>query len=90
MLQLCVQVLTEADYRHADTALCCHFEITEPNVTLLESAFGGKDECGCNITTSMLMLHHVIKPHGLSHSGLEHQQHGHMNTAESLGAQLSM
>ena len=72
MPQLCAQVLTEADYRHADAALCCHFEIAETDVTLPESAFSGKDEHRCNITMSMLMLHHVIEPHGLSHSRLKH------------------
>ena len=65
-------MLAEADYRCADAALCCHFKINETNITLLESAFGGKDECGRDITTSMLMPHCVIKPHSLSHSGLEH------------------
>ena len=82
VLQLCVQVLTEAAYKHADAALCRHFEIDETTVALPESVFGGKDECGRNISTSMLMLHHVIEPHSLSHSGLEHQQHGHTNMAE--------
>ena len=72
VLQLCAQVLAEVDYRCADAALCCHFRIDETNVALLESAFSSKDERGCNITMSMLMLHHVIEPHGLSHSGLKH------------------
>ena len=67
-----MQVLAEADYKQADAALCHHFEIDETTIALLESAFGGKDECGCDISTSMLMLHHVIEPHSLSHSGLEH------------------
>ena len=70
--QLCAQVLAEADYRRADAALCCHFGIDETNVVLLESAFGSKDKHRRDITTSMLMLHCAIKPHGLSHSGLEH------------------
>ena len=80
--QLCAQVLAEADYRRADAALCRHFEIAETDVALPESAFGGKDERGRDITTSMLMPHRVIEPHGLSHSGLEHRRHGHTNTAE--------
>ena len=75
-------MLAEADYRHADAALCRHFEIAETDVALPESAFGGKDERGRDITTSMLMPHRVIEPHGLSHSGLEHRRHGHTNTAE--------
>ena len=48
---------------------------------LAESAFGGKDERDRNISASMLMLHHAAEPHGLSHSGLEHRQHGHASTA---------
>ena len=72
VLQLCVQVLTEAAYKCTDAALCHHFEIDETTVALPESVFGGKDERGRDISTSMLMLHHVIEPHGLSHSGLEH------------------
>ena len=75
-------MLAEADYRRADAALCCHFEIAETDVALLESAFGGKDERGRDITTSMLMPHRVIEPHGLSHSRLEHRRHGHTNMAE--------
>ena len=67
--QLCAQVLAEADYKRADAALCRHFEIDETTVALPESAFGGKDERGRDISTSMLMPHRVIKPHGLSHSG---------------------
>ena len=39
---------------------------------LAESAFGGKDEHSCDISTPMLMLHCVVEPHSLSHSGLEH------------------
>ena len=70
--QLCAQVLAEADYKHADAALCCHFEIDKTTVALPESAFGGKDERRRDISTSMLMLHCVIKPHGLSHSRLKH------------------
>ena len=65
VLQLCAQVLAEADYRHTDAALCCHFEIAEPNVALLESAFSGKDKHRCDITMLMLMPHCVIEPHGL-------------------------
>ena len=64
--QLCAQVLAEADYRRADAALCRHFEIAETDVALPESAFGGKDERGRDITTSMLMPHRVIEPHGLA------------------------
>ena len=71
-LQLCVQVLTEASYRHIDAALCCHFEINETNITLLESVFGSKDEHRCDITMLMLMLHCAIEPHSLPHSGLKH------------------
>ena len=75
-------MLTEAAYKHTDAALCRHFEIDETTVALPESVFGGKDERGRDITTSMLMPHRVIEPHGLSHSGLEHRRHGHTNTAE--------
>ena len=81
--QLCAQVLAEADYKRADAALHSHFEIDETTVTLLESAFGSKDECGCDISMSMLMPYRVIEHHGLSHSGLEHRRHGHANTASS-------
>ena len=79
--QLCAQVLAEADYRRADATLCRHLSAAT-DVVLPESAFGGKDERGRDITTSMLMPHRVIEPHGLSHSGLEHRRHGHTNTAE--------
>ena len=72
VLQLCAQVLTEADYKRADTALCCHFKIDKADLVLPESAFSGKDERGCDISKSMLMLHCVIEPHSLSHSGLKH------------------
>ena len=72
VLQLCVQVLTEADYRHADTALCCHFKIAETDITLPESAFSSKDKHRHDITMLMLMLHCVIKPHSLLHSRLKH------------------
>ena len=81
-LQLCAQVLAEADYKQADAALCCHFEIDKADLMLPESAFGGKDEHGHDISMSMLMPHCVIKPHSLSHSGLEHRRHGHANMAE--------
>ena len=71
-LQLCAQVLTEADYRHTDAALCHHFEIAETDVALLESAFGSKDEHRHDIAMLMLMPHCVIEPHSLLHSGLKH------------------
>ena len=72
MPQLCAQVLAEADYKWADTALCCHFEIDKADLALPESAFSSKDERGHDISMSMLMPHHVIEPHSLSHSGLKH------------------
>ena len=65
----CSQRLTTG----AQTQLCAvTSRSTETDVALPESAFGGKDERGRDITTSMLMPHCVIEPHGLSHSGLEH------------------
>ena len=32
--QLCAQVLAEADYEWADTALCCHFKIDKADLVL--------------------------------------------------------